>query len=74
MFDYEYVDRFNYEKFIDTYATTADYKSFVAWFSSPDEKGVWTPTTVGPITLDGVIALLVQDAVGNIADIQIRHW
>ena len=65
---------FDYEKFIETYATTADYKNFVAWFSNRDEKGVWSPTTAGPITIEGVVELLAQDAVGNIADIQIRHW
>lgn len=72
--DYKPVGPFNYEKFIDTYSTIPDYRSFVAWFSSPDENGVWAPTTAGPITLEGVISLLFQDAVGNIADIQIRHW
>ena len=65
---------FDYEKFIQTYATTADYKNFVAWFLCPNEKGVWWPMTVGPITLDGIKELLAQDAAGHIADIQIRHW
>lgn len=65
---------FDYEKFIQTYAATADGKNFVAWFTYPDERGVWAPECSGAITGDGVIELMNQDAQGNILIISIRHW
>ena len=80
MFDYEKIHNevedyeFDYEKFVDTYVIEPGPAQYTVRFSAPDSYGVWCIMWSGPITQDGVIELMNQDAHGNISIIDIRHW
>lgn len=63
---------YDYDKFISTYVVKYQPTVYWARFTAPDDNDVWRITRSGPITQDGVIELLNQDAQGNIQLIDIR--
>lgn len=63
---------FDYEKFVNTYEVKRQPTVYSARFNALDDKGMWCVMCSGPITQDGVVELMNQDAQGNISLIDIR--